>query len=191
MDKNKDVLSKLNVLEKIEKKLIKAKRICCYPRCREKAKNSHILQKKGILSVFMKDNHLWQINRKNFRKGLFEPQKVGINKIFSFKCFCNEHDNKLFSKIENVDIDFSDYQARLLFLVRNVYYELYKKELAISKFEAVKDTTNNLKKKEIYKLLIEEEQKGIKDLNVTKQAMWKDIDTGNKSFVIEVRFMIK
>jgi hypothetical protein len=51
-------------------------------------------------------------------------KRVGINKAFAPKLFCNDHDSEVFKPIETRIIDFNDYTSLLLFSYRTVCLEL-------------------------------------------------------------------
>ena len=133
----KEEVLKRKAIDNCKKQAIKKISICYHPQCTEPSINSHILQKNGILSSIAPDAHLWHLGINNFDVDLFEFERKGLRQIFSFNCFCNYHDRTLFSKIEGREIDFDDYESQLLFSVRILYNELFRKEVNIDQFNCL------------------------------------------------------
>lgn len=170
-----------------QRKAIKKNRTCFYPECSKKAINSHILQQNGILSTLTKDNHLWELKINPFKKPHYYPHKTGINEAFSFNCFCNEHDSKLFSKIEKAEIDFDDYGSRLLFVVRAIYNELFRKLVVIDQSKCLISKLINKNIIENVETYINFQELGIQDLSFMKQLIWHDLKYKSESFVLHYR----
>lgn len=169
-------------------KAIKSITKCYHPECNEKSINSHILQKNGVLSSISKDNHLWEHVLNQFKEPKFQFKRTGINEIFSFNCFCQKHDSELFKKIENQEIDFNDYQSCLLFTLRTIYNEKFRKEVNIDIYK--KMLTSELSSEmnvELLLLTLEQEKLGLNDLVQNENDIWKDLNDNTESFVFEVR----
>jgi len=83
---------------------------CFYPDCNKPSINSHILQKNGILSELEENGHVMQMEINPFGDNIHFFKRTGINKAFSFKCFCSHHDIELFDSIEKKEINFSIYR---------------------------------------------------------------------------------
>jgi len=163
--------------------------ICMYPGCNEKAINSHIMQKNGILSSIAEDQHLWESAVDHFKAEYIGFQRKGINKIYTFLGFCNTHDTEIFKKIESKDdIDFSDYESCLLFALRTACNEYRIKEIVIKQQECTlvhPDTVSN----GMLEISIEQSKIGLKDLSFQIDSMWNDLQNKTESFVFEFREM--
>lgn len=91
----------------------------------------HLMQKNGVLSHIAQDNHLLQPQISSPYKWLgktsdiLEMRKIGINKVFSGKLFCDKHDTELFKNFEVKTPDFHDYETQLLLCYRSMCYELW------------------------------------------------------------------
>ena len=156
---------------------------CYFPGCKNKSINSHILQKNGILSSITSDGHLWRYQVQHFDDDLFEFKKVGINKIYTFLGFCNEHDTNLFKKIETNTIDFNDYESSMQFLLRTVYNEVWLKQVAIKMLECTRDSPELQPDKNFLNGNIEQNKVGLIDLNFLESEIWKDLNTQSENFV--------
>jgi hypothetical protein len=171
------------------KKAEKEIKTCYHPNCNLNSINSHILQKNGILSSIAKENHLWEHQINQFREENFYFKKTGINEVFSFKCFCKKHDNELFQKIESTkDIDFKDYKSLLLFTLRTLYNEKFKKEVAIRMFELfIENGDFNENQKNLFREDINQQKLGINDIEKNESDIWSDLNSQSESFVFEYR----
>jgi hypothetical protein len=188
---DKAELEKKKVFIECKKKAIGKIKECYHPKCNKNSINSHILQKNGILSSISHDNHLWEVGINLFASPIFIPEKRGINQIFSFNCFCKEHDNKLFAKIEDQEIDFNDYESCLLFSVRTKYNEVFRKQVGIDQYECIikRITDSNLHK--YLKKSIEQMKLALEDFKYMERKLWEDLEKNTESFVFEVRFLKK
>lgn len=166
---------------------IKEISICFHPECTKKSINSHILQKNGILSNLEKDRHLMGMGINPFRDEIHHFEKIGINVAYSFNCFCNEHDTELFKKIETDDIDFNDYESLLLFTVRTVYNEKFRKLVNYRMRELLIEKHSDLYDVDFLKEQNKQEKLGIKDLEKTEEIIWNDLKNNKKSYVFGVR----
>jgi hypothetical protein len=163
---------------------------CRYPQCDEKAINSHILQKSGILSILEEERHLMQPEIELFGSRTSKFVRKGINDAFSFPCFCEKHDDEIFKPIEQKELDLAPYSNRLLFLIRSKLNEQYRKEVVYQSrlnIRMDKDLErmhelqlDNTKALEQTKLAIEDIRRDLEDI-------WLDYTTGKESFRIEVR----
>lgn len=189
MTKEEIEFSKLSV--DCKKEAISNINTCYHPDCNEKSINSHILQENGILSQISPDRHLWQLVIDEFSENKFKFKRTGIRNIFSFKCFCNQHDENLFKKIEKGQIDFKDYESQLLFTLRTIYNEIWRKEVNLK--------VNNCliqKKPEIFNVPFfieqnENEKLGLADLKNIETDIWNDLINGTQNFVFEERKLSK
>ena len=167
---------------------IKKVKKCYFPNCTKPPINSHILQKNGILNKLAINNHLWEKSINHFRKPPFYFKKTGINEIYSFNCFCKEHDNKLFEKIEQRHIDFDDYYSCLLFTLRTIYNEVWRKEVNIEQYKLFlsRGVFKGLQS-EIIRETIRQEKLGISDIKKIENDVWEDINSGSQNFVFSNR----
>ncbi|MDM1679911.1 hypothetical protein HX069_12205 [Myroides odoratimimus] len=171
---------------------IKSIKKCYYPGCLEPSINSHILQKNGILSKIAKDNHLWEHVINEFKEESFQFKRTGINEIFSFKCFCKTHDNMLFKKIELGEINFMDYNSCLLFTLRTIYNEIFRKEVNLMIYnDLLKSGFVPEENLFFLKETIKQEELGRLDLEANAFDIWNDLKGGGESFIFEVRSLLK
>ena len=172
-------------------KAIKEINVCFHPNCNAKSINSHILQKNGILSSIAEDGHVteMQISKYNETEHFFK--KVGLNKAFSFNCFCKTHDTELFKTIELEEIDFSNYRNLLLFTLRTVYNEKFRKLVNVSMYKCLITNHSELFDINILKGMLSQENLGITDLEKTENVIWKDLNNGSESYVFKVREISK
>lgn len=165
---------------------------CYHPKCTSKSINSHILQKNGILSELTDEKrHLWEHAIDQFNEPQFKFKQTGINKVYSFKCFCNEHDTKLFEKIEKKEIDFDDYESCLLFTLRTLYNEIFRKQVNLKQYEcSINEKPENFDNP-VFHELVRQEKLGLDDLYQDEIDIWNDIEKGTESFVFENREITK
>lgn len=163
---------------------------CMHPDCNEKAIKSHIMQKNGILSSIADDQHLWELSVDHFKQEYIGFQRKGINKIYTFKGFCNTHDSSIFSKIETQgEINFNDYESCLLFALRTTYNELWVKEVVIKLQECIINDSGVETNDEMFKETIRQNKLAIKDIEFYTNAMWSDLKNKTGSFVFVYREM--
>lgn len=172
-----DYLDKEKALGESQRKSSKIKWPCMCPKCAEKAINSHLLQRHGILSHVTEDNHLYEITKEDtfkwHEKYPVKFKKVGLNNAISYPLFCDKHDTDIFLPIESGVIDFDDYKSQLLFSYRAVCAEIRKKEINLHE---IKENTAFIKEMSI----ISDEQlvgndTGIKDLNYYKYLLEEEL----------------
>lgn len=159
---------------------------CMYPGCTSKSINSHIMQKNGILSSIAEDKHLWELKIDNFQKEQIGFKKNGINKIYTFLGFCNEHDTSVFKKIETEGkIDFDNYTSCLLFALRTLHNEIWRKQVVIKLHECTLKNTDITINRKLLESTIKQNKLGIKDLEFSKNSMWSDLKNNTESFVFQ------
>jgi len=165
---------------------------CYYPGCSERSINSHILQKNGILSsISSHDRHLWELKIAPFKPSGFEFRRTGINEIFSFNGFCNPHDTALFKKIEQEEIDFSNYKSCILFSLRTLYNEIFRKQVVLKTDD---DLIKTLPEKFSNPNFLEHRRQvnlGLQDMRQTEKDIWNDLNNDTESFVFEHRMLEK
>ncbi|MDP8268804.1 MAG: hypothetical protein P9L97_08770 [Candidatus Tenebribacter davisii] len=130
------------------KKLHNKERFCMFGKCNEKAINSHVFQKNGILRQMSENNHLIQLFPANAFKveetGLTQFKKIGINDAYSFKGFCEEHDTKLFYPIEAKDkLDLFDAYHQALFSYRGLCQEIRRKGVSLELINEIAKLVNH------------------------------------------------
>lgn len=116
----------------------KKKRRCMYPNCLEYSINSHLLQKRGVLSEIANEGKFVEYDNST----PYQPEKfalTGINEtdMFTFRGFCNFHDTETFRDIENGLSNFSEYRHQLLFYYRAVSNQLFDSEYTHEYLERV------------------------------------------------------
>jgi hypothetical protein len=179
--------AKLHVKCKFE--AIKSIDTCYFPDCTNKSINSHILQKNGILSKIATDNHLWEHTIDQFKDGVFKFKKRGVNQVFSFNCFCNEHDTSLFKKIESDKIDFDDYESCLLFTLRTVYNEIFRKQVNLKMYKCYVVEKPEKFRNARFREHIRQEKLGLDDLRKLEDDIWHDYTNKSQSFIFKSRIL--
>jgi hypothetical protein len=122
-------------LLEVRKKSEKKTRKCMFDNCSNLTIKSHVLQKNGILRDISEHNHLIQMLPANpfemQEKGISDFKLVGINDVYTFQGFCNNHDSQIFKSIETeATIDFQDKAQQALFCYRGLCQEIRRKEIA-------------------------------------------------------------
>ena len=128
-----------SIIQRIQKKVRKGAWYCMCPECNQKAINTHLLQRKGILDKASSSHHYVEIKYKDVmywfdNDDKFKYEKLGINQAISYPMFCNQHDTELFSMIEQTLIDLNDYRNQLLFSYRTLCSDLRKVEIVLSEW---------------------------------------------------------
>ena len=159
---------------------------CFYPGCNENSINTHILQKNGILSSIAPSRHLMEQSIDQHKSPPIFFKKIGIDKAFSFNCFCKNHDNSLFKEIEDSPIDFYNYKHQILLTLRTILNEKYKKLIVIRQNEILLSNNPNLKSTGIQEFNAQQKL-GLKDLESIEKKIWNDINSQDKSFVFIFR----
>lgn len=175
--------------QKIAKKKIKT---CYHPNCNETSINSHILQKNGIINQISHNGHVWEKKINQFSNKKFYFEKSGLNKVFSFNCFCKTHDKELFKIIEDNKIDFNNYHSCLLFTLRTLYNEIYRKQVIVEqiKFLMKSDKSSKLNLKLLYGFM-HQQLLGINDLEQNEADIWEDYFHNTQNFIFQFREMNK
>ncbi|MGY5353583.1 hypothetical protein [Wenyingzhuangia sp. IMCC45467] len=173
--------------QKCKLKAINEINTCFHPECNEKSINSHILQKNGILSTLEKDRHVMEMGIDPFKSEIHYFNKVGINKAYSFKCFCNPHDTNLFKNIETDKIDFTKYSNLILFTLRTIYNEKFRKLVNIRMREFLIMEHSDLFNTVFLTGQNEQEKLGLSDIEKVENVIWNDINNKTQSFVFLTR----
>lgn len=182
--KRGEFLDKEKSLADAQRKALKVKWPCMCPKCTNKAINSHLLQRHGILSHVTVDNHLYEMTREDvFKWHENNPvrfKKVGLNNAISYPLFCDKHDTAIFLPIESGTIDFNDYNSQLLFSYRAVCAEIRKKEFILLE---TKSNESNIEEMSLDReALLIGENKGIKDLQYYKYLLEGEIKVHKGKF---------
>lgn len=184
MEKSK-YLNKEKALADAQKKCANVNWPCMCPKCTNKAINSHLLQRHGILSHVTMDNHLYEIRREDvFKWHENYPvrfKKVGLNDAISYPLFCDKHDSEIFLPIETGTIDFDDYKSQLLFSYRAVCAEIRKKEINL--LQTKENATNIEEINLIAEELLTGSDKGIMDLKYYKFLLEDELKTNKGKFI--------
>lgn len=184
MTKNNNFLGREKALANAQKKLAKVKWPCMCPKCTDKAINSHLLQRHGVLSHVTVDNHLYEITREDaFKWHDNYPvrfKKVGLNNAISYPLFCDKHDTEIFLPIESGTISFDDYQSQLLFSYRAVCAEIRKKEANL--LETQENAANIEEMSVAAEALMFGGEKGIKDLFYYKYLLEDELKANKGKF---------
>lgn len=160
---------------------------CFYPGCHNEAINSHILQRQGILDQISTNSHLWTFEKDVFEVNKFAFKRTGLKKAFSFNGFCNTHDTELFKEIESGVIDFTSYRTNLLFTLRTVYDEIYKKMVYANTRDCLLKNDTTLFDKDKLQEESENAKLAIDDLNILSSKILYDLDNNSQQFVFQTR----
>lgn len=182
-----------NLIVKTNKQAIKKIKSCYHPNCDKKSINSHILQRNGILNqISTKDNHVWEKKIDHYNENTFYFAKEGLKDVLSFNCFCHEHDKNLFKKIEDNIINFEEYETCLLFTLRTLYNEIWKKEVIIEQYKLMMKSEYSSKLNLPYMLaVIEQQLLGINDLKMQENDIWNDLNNNTQTFIFNYRKLKK
>ncbi|WP_130734277.1 hypothetical protein [Flavobacterium sp. J27] len=161
---------------------------CLFPGCNKTSIKSHIMQKNGILSSISEDRHLWEFNVDHFKKEYITFKKTGINEIYTFLGFCNEHDSGLFQKIETQgEIDFEDYEACSLFALRTLCNEKWLKLVVKKQHQCVLNHPKTISDILLINKVIEQGDIALQDLKFFGDSLWDDLNNKTESFIFEWR----
>ncbi|MBE7630513.1 hypothetical protein [Tenacibaculum piscium] len=185
--KNEQEKKQAAAFQKCKLKATNEIKTCFHPDCNENSINTHILQKNGILSSLENERHLMEMGINPFLDEIHYFNRIGINKAYSFKCFCNTHDTDLFKEIETDEINFSNYHHLILFTLRTIYNEKFRKLVNVRMRELLIAQHPNLFDIDFLKKQNEGEKLGLLDIEKTENLIWNDINENTESFVFETR----
>lgn len=166
---------------------------CICSGCSEKAINSHLLMRNGVLNRVVEDGHLYELRSDAIQA--FRPDKmpisfkrVGINQAISLPLFCIGHDTGLFIEIEREEVNYANYRHLLLYCYRALLAEIRKKEIELEILRRESKSTvlytyygyDGIRNIEIQ---YENMKKGIQELNYYCDCLKSDIDNDTESFV--------
>lgn len=163
---------------------------CLHPQCSDNSINSHILQRNGILTPLIDDGFIMQMEINPYEDPPNFFKRKSAKQAFAFNCFCSVHDDQIFKPIEVHPIDFELYENRLLFLVRSKYNEKFRKLVVLDILDKVishfKDN-GNLTAVQYYEQKRAFTQLGLGDIKNYEDLIWKDLNKGSESLIIERR----
>lgn len=120
-------------IEEIRRQIERSSKRCMCPNCTADAINSHVFQRRGVLSQIATDGHVYSFNLDSLFKVLkgenpIKYETTGTRDAFRFKGFCATHDNDLFYPIENGEVDWYDERNQYLLAYKTICRELRAKE---------------------------------------------------------------
>ena len=90
--------------------------------------------------------------------------------------------------IENDNVNFNDYKSCLLFTLRTIYNEKFRKEVNVDIYNGMlKSELSSEMDTELLSLALEQENLGIKDIESNENDIWKDLFENTQSFVFLVK----
>lgn len=136
MTLTKEQRESIQILKNIRHNLHNRRRECMVEDCKEKAINSHLLQRHGILDNIIEDGHMIELRpndmfKWNPKESPIEFKLIGLNNAISHPLFCNCHDTEIFADIEKNNPDLYAYRNRLLFTYRAICADEYKKRFEV------------------------------------------------------------
>jgi len=138
--KNKEDIEVRKVLSGIKRNLDKKGWGCMINGCDQKAINSHLLQRHGVLSNVVENGHCYELREKDIfswtkKTPPFEFKRCGIQDAFSLHLFCNHHDTDVFKPIESGTVDYDNYRNQLLLSYRAICAEMRRKEIIVEMYK--------------------------------------------------------
>ncbi|MDO6761408.1 hypothetical protein Q4566_14445 [Tamlana sp. 2_MG-2023] len=178
-------------ISKISEEESKRKRNCIIDNCNEKAINSHLLQRNGILKNIAFNGHLVERKVKDPYKWtangeITEFKEIGLKKAFSLPLLCSNHDSEIFKPIETPPLDFNNYKAQLLLSYRVTLAEIRKKEIVLDTFTRILTLKEvNVRDKANQVAFVTGTKLGINDLNIFKNLLKTEIENPKQEFHFE------
>lgn len=102
---------------------------CYYPDCKQPPIQSHSISKERVLGAVSEEGQVMMPDR--FSPLAKKMVKVGIGQASTVKCFCGEHDQKIFAPIDNEDYIIGNKEQEFLFAFRAAAREFLVKEAAV------------------------------------------------------------
>jgi hypothetical protein len=133
---NKDKKKGLQIFSNIHQRVYQLSLPCMCTGCSEPSINSHLLQKKGILSKVFESGHMYEPRPSNIFQEQFihnpsELKRVGVEQALSVHTFCKTHDENIFGEIEKCNLELNNYRHCLLLSYRTVCAEARRKECEV------------------------------------------------------------
>lgn len=104
-------------------------RHCYCPGCKQPPIQSHSISKERVLNTISEKGQVLMLDK--FSLLANELVEVGVGQASTVKCFCSEHDQKIFAPIDNKDYTAGDKEQEFLFAFRAAARELLVKEAAV------------------------------------------------------------
>ena len=189
---NKEDIEARRAVAGIGKNLAKKSWECIVAGCDQKAINSHLLQRHGVLNHIVENGHCYELRETDvFSWTKDDPpvsfKKCGLQNAISLPIFCNHHDTELFKPIESDIVDYSDYRNQLLLSYRALCAEIRRKEVVIERYKRYlgSNILNAYRKEYLYELpgAISGNELGIKDMLFYKDILEKELDNPVGCFV--------
>ena len=189
--KSKEDIEIRKVFVGINKNLDKKKWDCMMSGCDQRAINSHLLQRHGVLSSVVEKGHCYELREKDvfsWTKNTqpFEFKRCGIQDAISLHLFCNHHDTEVFKPIELGVVNYDDYVNQLLLSFRSICAEIRRKEVIVEKYKRYlgSNILQSCWKERLcfFQDLINGNEAGIKDLLYYKHIVEKELDSPQESF---------
>jgi len=102
---------------------------CLYPGCSGKAINSHLIPKNILASNYGGHCAIYKID--DVLK-TWQFVKAGIGKDAALSVFCKKHDNDLFKKIDDLNIDFSSSEQLFLIAFKEIGFSFRKTQYLLN-----------------------------------------------------------
>ena len=103
--------------------------LCLYPgmSCTKKPINAHSIQNSRVFDLLQQNDHLVGLKIKTDSDHIptISYALIGRNKASTFEGLCKEHDNQLFDKIDNAELDPTNNEQLFLIAYRSVLKELH------------------------------------------------------------------
>jgi hypothetical protein len=181
------------IIEENRKNALNQNRTCFEYGCHSLAIESHLLQKNGIIDRIADDRHVYEFIASTYAEPYhLKFQRRGINKVFTFKGFCHDHDERIFSPIEKNSFDLKNDYNQLLFAYRTLINEIRKKEVALDCYNSLlAETSIPIDKQALYES-INGTKMGITDseqiLDIIKESLSNPL---NNKFIFYSRILPK
>ena len=186
--KNKKTLS---VMQNIHRNAHKKVWNCIEDNCRDKAINSHLLQRHGILDALIEKGHVIEVKAADIMhwdeedSEVFSFKNVGLQNAISFPIFCQHHDTELFYDIEHGNMDLNNYHHQLLLSYRSLCAEIRKKQICLEIIDRM-ENSNILNENGSNSIFCKSQAKGInlslRDLQVYRKEIQSELETSTNLF---------
>lgn len=190
--KDKEDIEVRKVLSGIKRNLDKKDWDCMVAGCNQKAINSHLLQRHGVLSNVVENGHCYELREKDVFSWTgdtppVEFKRCGIQDAISLHLFCNHHDTDVFKPVESGEVDYDDYYNQLLLSFRTICSEIRRKEVVIERYKRyLGSNILQLYRKQFLDILpdaIKGSEAGIKDLVFCKGLIEKELNAPADNFI--------
>lgn len=189
--KNKEDIEIRKAIAGIGKNLDNKSWDCMVSGCNQKAINSHLLQRHGVLSNIVENGHCYELRERDvfsWSKDTppFEFKRCGIQNALSLHLFCNYHDTEIFRPIESGEVDYGLYYNQLLLSFRSICAEIRRKEVTLERYKRyLRSNILQTYRREhmiILRDAIKGSEAGIKDLEFYKGLAEKELNNPSDSF---------